>query len=284
MNSDSNKNSSEFQAAFSAGAQKIHLFEVETDAGTIPVLASSSGSGGVNTHSFEKIINDHRDGPLRVKEVIVAHSVGSFLDYFNQHKNAHSVIFIDQLKDKAVGIIDYHHQDGTAKWTEHRVTYEFPQSDEWSAWIGNSGKRMDQEEFAYFIEQNETEIVEPDSSEMKQIATTLKASINVDFRSSTRLENGQVQMTYHETINGTAGVAGQLEIPEKIKLRLRPFKNGTPYEVDARFRYRINNGKLNMWYDLIKPALSFDDAINDIVASIEGEAGDTPVYLGRISD
>lgn len=141
---------------------------------------------------------------------------------------------------------------------------------------------MTQEEFALFIEENVREIFEPNGAEMMQIAATLKAKNNVDFRSSTRLDNGEVQFMYTETIQGQAGVNGQLSIPEKFTLALSPFLKGTAYEIEARLRYRINPGGLQMWYTLIRPHTFADHAFTEIVGRIKEQTPKGHLVHGRI--
>jgi uncharacterized protein YfdQ (DUF2303 family) len=59
-----------------------------------------------------------------------------------------------------------------------------------------------------------------------------------------------------------------LQIPEKITLVVAPFMKGAAYKVEARFRYRIAQGGLTMWYTLIRPHVFVDDAFNDVVNKI----------------
>lgn len=59
--------------------------------------------------------------------------------------------------------------------------------------------------------------------------------------------------------------------PENIRLAIRPFRGAERYELDARFRFRINNGQLTMWYDLKRPEKVFETAIAGELTSIEVE-------------
>lgn len=273
---------SEFDKAYTAGIESLKQISIETDNGAIPVLVAPGRNGFVDCKVFDELIFQNRTNPVRIRGTKVMQSVGSFLDYFNRFKNENSSVFIDADSNQVVGVIDYHESNHVAHWEDHKVAYTFPRTEEWASWISNDNEKMSQEDFALFIEENAREIVEPEPADMLQIALTLKANTNVDFKSSLRLENGQTQFVYNETINGTAGNSGQLEIPEKIKLQMRPFKNGAAYEIEARFRYRINQGKLTMWYTLIRPNLSVDDAINDIVEAVKTGVGENPVYLAEV--
>ena len=61
-----------------------------------------------------------------------------------------------------------------------------------------------------------------------------------------------MQLTYNEEIDGRAGEAGQLRIPEEFFIALKPFLGGDTFCVPARFRYRIQEGRLVMWYELVR--------------------------------
>jgi uncharacterized protein YfdQ (DUF2303 family) len=78
-----------------------------------------------------------------------------------------------------------------------------------------------------------------------------------------------VQFNYTETIAGQAGVNGQLQIPEKITLIIAPYLKGASYQIEARFRYRINPSGLSMWYTLIRPHVFADDAFADVVKNVK---------------
>src|SRR5690606_12414651 len=107
-----------------------------------------------------------------------------------------------------------------------------------------------------------------DGAAMLEIASSLKATNNADFKSAIRLDNGQMQFTYNETVNGQAGVTGQLSIPEKIKLIVSPFLQGSAYEIEARFRYRISPTGRMRWYTLIRPHVFAEDAFKDVCAAV----------------
>jgi len=84
-----------------------------------------------------------------------------------------------------------------------------------------------------------------------------------------RLDNGQTQFNYTEQMSANAGVTGQLEIPEEIQLGLQPFRGSEFYDTKAKFRYRIREGKLVMWYDLVRPAKIAETAFNDVRTKIK---------------
>ncbi|MGZ8213516.1 MAG: DUF2303 family protein [Methylosarcina sp.] len=203
-----------------------------------------------------------RDSPIRTDQTVKHTTAESFIDYFNKFASAESVIFIDEVHNKFTAIFDYH-APLEAGWKAHKSIFELMKTPEWAAWEGSNSKPMNQTDFAQFIENNLTEIINPAGAKMLEIALTISAKTDVAFSSSIRLDNGQNQLTYNEVIDGSAGAKGQIKIPEKFTLGLKLFRGGAPYQMDARLRYRIREGRLTMWYELIRPHAVIDANIAD---------------------
>jgi uncharacterized protein YfdQ (DUF2303 family) len=110
------------------------------------------------------------------------------------------------------------------------------------------------------------------------IALTLQATTAANFESSRRLDNGQVQIAYTETIEARAGI-GSIEIPREFAIGCRLFKNGAGYKVKARLKYRLGGGKIKFWYELDRPENAIEDAF---VAYVEKAKEPTfPVLIGK---
>jgi uncharacterized protein YfdQ (DUF2303 family) len=214
-------------------------------------------------------VNEQLPQPYSLKQNVELLSLQSFIEYFNRYSNESSTIFVNDKEATFTAVIDYHESQTSPAWKRHTAIYKCPKTKEWSSWIEKNNHKFDQEEFALFIEDNLKEIVEPEAAVMLEIASTLKAKKDVDFKSGVRIDNGQVQFTYSEIIQGNAGATGQLEIPELFKLNIAPFLKGTIYAVQARFRWRMNPSGLSMWYTLIRPHACIDDALNDAVTLVE---------------
>ena len=205
--------------------------------------------------------------PQRIQDLVKTDNAASFIEYFNRFANDHSAIFMD-TSGHFDGVIDYHDVDKPA-WCQHHVSFSPVPTKEWLTWTKNDGQKFSQEEFAYFIEDCAEEIQIPPAAEMLEIATTLKAKTKINFASAKSLSNGQTQLTYNEEIDGSAGAKGELKIPEKITIGMRLFKDGEAYKMEARFRYRIREGVITFWYDLIRPSKTQDAALDDIQLQIK---------------
>ena len=268
---------SAINAAFDIGRNQTQVISVDG----LPVLVTPEGHEV--DFDLDKKLDQYREAPKQISAHIQLHTAQSFIDYVNDFCDANSAIFVDEENAKFVAVLDYHKNTTDPRHGNHTATFTCKKTDEWSVWMKHDGDKMSQEEFALFIEDNADEITAPNSAEMLEIALTIKANTTCEFRQSQRLDNGQIQLTYYEVIDGRAGASGQLEIPQEIQIAMQPFQGSPTYTRKARFRYRINSGKLAMWYDLIRPKKCIEEAIKDTLAQIKNPNGGVKVtqfYFG----
>lgn len=227
---------------------------------------------------------EHLVEPIRVKQAVVLLTAADFVAYWVRFKDDTSVIFGDERTATYGAIFDYHTAQGTPHWCTHTAKYACPKSKEWVTWSENSGKRMAQEAFALFIEDNYPDITFPSHAEMIQVSTSLQVKKDVSFASSTRLADGQVQLMYNEEIRGTAAVhgsqAGSLKVPDEFTISVPVFLGGAAVSLQARLRYRIVQGKLEMWYDLHRPHKALEAATAVVTQAIRVAIGADPMFLG----
>lgn len=248
-----------------------------------PALASPIAllPNGVSVESLEHLL----PAPTRTRQKLTVLDAGSFIDYVNRFANSATAVFCNGPEGRTFSaVIDYHQPDSPA-WRDHIATYRCPTTIEWGRWKESDRKRMDQATFAEFIEENVKDITQPENeanapgaADMLEISRTLEAKKNITFRQGTRLDNGQVQLTYNEEIDGRAGEAGQLRIPEQFFIAVKPFLGGDAFCVPARFRYRIQEGRLQMWFELVRPDKVLEEAYNAVRTTIQTAIGDVPLY------
>lgn len=247
------------------------IFETSYENGTPFLLAPDN----FKLHQLDQL----RELPIRTEQQTRHTTAQSFIDYYNHYATNESAIFIDEIDNRFIAVLDFHAAE-YANWKKHISTFELKQTPEWSAWKSSDKKQMTQEQFAEFIESNLLEIITPPGADMLEIAHSIQAKSSVKFSKSIRLDNGQTQLQYHEVIDGTAGAAGQLKIPEKFTIGLKLFRGGAPYQMDARLRYRIKDGNLALWYELIRQQTVIDANINDTTQLIEQSVGIGKIYRG----
>lgn len=191
----------------------------------------------------------------------------SFIRYVNTQKEEGTRIFGCYEPPLFKAVFNDHLPDG-AGWRDHTATYACPLSPEWATWKGSSGKKMSQEQFAQFIEDNSPDCVNPPSADMIEISRSLEAKKAVNFAQGIRLSNGQNELTYEETVTGTAA-KGRMSVPEVFSIGIPVLEGGARYEINARLRYRIDGGKLSMWFDLERPHKVLEDAVDNVWSLIE---------------
>ena len=228
-----------------------------------------------------KAIEGAKAAPHRKSGVVALADLPSFLQYVaDQGAVKDTYIYASPDNRTLTAVLNdhtrsYHELPG---WRDFRVSYVAELSREFSAWHKNDRTPMDQEAFATFLEDNVADISEPSGETMLQVALTLQAKTEVAFSSHRRLDNGQVQLTYTETIDARAG-AGDIMIPRDFALGLRIFKNGEGYKVRARLKYRLGGSKVKFWYELDRVENAIEDAFKAYVD--QARASGFTVLIGR---
>lgn len=222
-----------------------------------------------------------RSNPVRKEGTVLFADAASLVEYHKLYSDSDSRLFADLRAATITEVFDYHQSgDNPARWGRHRAIFTVAQTTEWQTWLASNGKRKSQVEFAEFIEDNAADIQTPAAADMMMFARDLEARKDVNFASAIRLDNGQTQFTYSEETKASVG-KGKMEVPETFTIRLRVFQGADPVSVIARLRYRITEGKLSMWYDLLRPQKLMEEAFDAIVREV-GEKTGTHVFLGQV--
>lgn len=245
------------EAAVDAGERIARLNTVtkrEGEHGTPFVMVEA----GVAPLSLEPMLSH----PVRKRATVALRDAASFIAYATAFADAHSLVFANIADRTITAVLDYHEaKDGPARWGSHRAVLTCQLTEDWKRWTAANKKHLGQVEFAQFIEDNLPNIAAPAGSQILEIVKTLMAKKAVNFTSSVRLDNGETQFVYEETIAGSAGQKGHLEIPHTFTLGLEPFEGAGLYQLEARFRYRIvEGGKLELWFDLVRHEAVLEDA------------------------
>lgn len=204
--------------------------------------------------------------------------VTSLIDYLTVHSDTeHTTIWIDQVTSRIVAVIN-DNAAGAPGWRDHRADLQLLTTPEWKHWTSRDGQRLGQEDFAEHLQDGVEQIRVPDAATMLEIAQTIQGKTKVDWRSATRLDNGEIGFAYQEEVQASAGRAGQLEIPQELTLAVSPFYGEPPSDLTARLRYRIRDGNLTIGYKLNQP----HELVLGVLKRIAGRllAGFEHVYMG----
>lgn len=226
--------------------------------------------------------------PYRKKATVSLADDAGFVDYLKRHGSlASCTIWCDANYQKGqvdfTAIVNDHTEaaDGQ-QWRDHLATFTPIKSVEWQRWNESHGKQMSQFDFATFIETNLADIASaegyPTGTDMLQMATALEITQDMRIKSAIRVQSGGVRVEYVE--DADAETAKSMQVFEKFALGLPVFWGGSPYKVQARLRYRLKQGVLTFWYELIRQDKVLEDAARTLTTSIK-EATGFPLFHGK---
>lgn len=219
----------------------------------------------------ELIFNDFEKAPKRVTASVSVLDPLSFEEYYKLFSDDNSRVFADEQRLQVAALLDYHvsGKPSDPRWCQHRVTLNLRHSEEWKIWIGSNNKKFAQTEFAEFLEQHAIDIIDPAPAAMMEVSRDLQATTEVEFGSAIRSNDGQVRFKYTESTKATVG-ASQIQVPEDFKIELPVFVGSADVQLHALLRFRVNQGKLVIWYTLVRP----DEAIRSAFATARQEIAD----------
>lgn len=217
---------------------------VDLEAG-LPAPSRKRGSVTVfDAASFNNVIKDNSDA-------------GNVAIYFDRNPNKPSVVAVLNDNGKA-----------GAGWGDFRVNIEFRPTPQWVKWKANDGKLLPQVDFAEFIEENLEDIADPAGATMLEISQQLQLVRSVNFRSKVTLQSGAFAFTHDQDDKASVG-AGSIDVPQTFTLGVAPIFGLASYSVPARFRYRIEDGRLKLGYKLQRIETMMAQIVEDVIAKIE---------------
>lgn len=255
---------------------------------------------GYQLQDISKSIEQNLEAPHRRKGTVNFQDCQSFIDYINSHKvfdigtiyaDTNNLSFTCILNDHGPTHVKYKESDDaesimaptecatTPGWKDFVAKFSPEKTKEFTKWVSFNNKDLTQTEFAEFIEDNLADL--QDSGSLLEVATTIQATTGIHFSSAKRLQDGQTQLTYNESIETKAGADGNMKIPKTFDIGLRIFKNGSGYKLKARLKYRLHGGKILFRYEIERVEVAIEDAFKDYITELETQAN-YPVYKASI--
>ncbi|NIE67442.1 DUF2303 family protein [Burkholderia sp. Ax-1719] len=240
--------------------------------------------------SLEERDEEHRlTAPRRKHALVRLKDVDSFIDYVKRHGSLTDCTIwcqADYLEGKVsfTGIINDNGSDpGASAWRDHRALFSPEFSTEWRRWTGRDKQAFSQAEFAAFLEENLKDIASvhesgmPTGAEMLQMALQFEANQDMRFKSAVRLQNGGVSMQFVQDDDDQT--LAKMQMFERFAIGIPVFWNGDAYQVDARLRYRVRDGKLSFWFELIRTDKILESASATVIQTIREKTGN-PFFFG----
>lgn len=218
--------------------------------------------------------------PMLTKRTVHHSDWESFLDYLDEWQHEESRVYIGE--DVIKLIVDHPDVDHTS-WEFH--TSEFPlkyspQFEMWAKHVTEEGCSVSQVAFALLLDRRAADIVNPSCTEMLEIASTLEAKKNVDWKTGTRLKDGTVQFMFEETISAKAGQKGQLDIPDTFSISLPMYKGAEPVLMEIKLRYRLEGPKITFLLEWADLEAAKDKTLAKLKADIEAKG--CKAFLGYV--
>ncbi|MDY7537653.1 DUF2303 family protein [Undibacterium sp. 5I1] len=248
---------------------------IQTYAGTDHLIVPD----GYKHIDITDVVERAQQAPNRKKGTAHLSDIDSFIQYVKDQNMSHlGYIYADPEACTLTAVFNDYRESASTGWRDHRAVFKAEKSREFLIWLNSNKEPKEQEAFAVFLEDNIADIAEPSGETLLSIALTLQAKTDVNFSSSRRLDNGQVQLAYTENIDARAG-NGNIDIPREFSIGVRLFKNGSGYKLRARLKYRLGGGKVKFWYELDRADNAIEDAFKDYITKA-ADSGYT-VLLGK---
>lgn len=237
-----------------------------------PFVVLRSGDG----HERLEWLKERLDDPKRKSGTVKLNDAASFVSYYKLHGNG-APVYATLQPARFLAVLNDHAKDAPG-WKDYRADFLVAHSREWQTWEKHNGAGAafnSNESLALFLEDNAPDIVKPEAATMLAIALNFRVNADVNFSVAQRLQDGNVELGYRNVVSAQAQseAGGKLKIPEQFTIDVPVFAgiDAKRYKVEARFRYRLREGKLTLWYELVRPHKVVEQAFKDVWAQIEKE-------------
>lgn len=275
---------------------------IEADTGlTVTALKGKNGVEPVPASAFDasRTKAKYRQGTATLLDL------DSFIAHTKRFADSDSVVFADNNRKQPslTAVLDYHKYgaDGDAAFLRHKGLFNFPLSDEWTAWHGVDKQPLKMRDFAAFLEDHiidvlpveglslndeqerfvnalggERRIASP--AKLMELATGLQVFESSEVASAVKLQTGEGRMVFTST--HTDGQGGELNVPGLFVIGIPVFDNGPAYQVLVRLRYRKVGADLLFFTELWRTDRVFDHAFDEAIGQVKEETS-LPVLLGK---
>lgn len=274
-----------------SGVETIELREFEV--AVVPA--------GKTLQSLKALRDEYAVAPDRISGTATLRDEASFIAHVLEMRLSTTRIFAnpDASAPSLQAVYDYHEVSADTQspaFGVHRAHWPLALSKEWKAWTSHAGKSMSPTEFAEFlelyvpdvywgdqhsdftkklIEQLELRLATPSS--LIALSRNLAVNVDVQVRQAQTLSSGEIALTYVEQHRD--GEGQPLRVSNAFLIAIPVFFGGPTYQLLARLRYRLREGKITWAYDLHRTDLAFDAAFKEICERVQDSAGRT-VFLG----
>jgi len=253
---------------------------------------------GRELKSIKPFLDEYLVRPDRIKGTAVLTNLQSFIDHTNRFKVPNSVIFANSEECTLTTVFDYHGNQETPEFGEHRARYECPKSDAWEKWEEFCNESHTQDEMAAFIEDRIMDIgvIDPDKPEyataieigtklhkeyampnqLLTLSTKLGVTVKMQVKQAVNRQSGERALVFVEEHEPDENVV----VPGLFLLSIEVFRDGAVHHIPARLRYRVNNGTITWAVELYRPDLALAEAFGTVCDKAVTHT-ELPLYRGQ---
>lgn len=212
--------------------------------------------------------------PKRVKGLYSFEDPKSFARYIDEFKEDGTRVFADFDKYRFLAVINGSLKEVPAH-SDHRVTLNMTTTQEWKAWVENSGKKMNPRGFAMFLENHIREITGAFSgTQLLAMCRALRTQIKGGMQADESVSDGRrsLQFNMNVQVRGVLPAAdssgSEVAFPEAINITLKVFNHVSAYVFEPRLRWDADDKGVVFWYDLIDPVSVQRAAFEQVVGEV----------------
>lgn len=260
----------DFSAIIKVAQDALKPVPIKLTGDRLLFVPSAAHSEGGKLHD----LSTYLDYPTRKKGSIILFDVDSFNTYLGANaKPGETIIYVDRdLGEPSITAVLNDNSSANPGFRDFRATLQFRKTPQWKKWQAMDGKMVSQEMFSEFVEENMLDILDPPGAQMLEIVTYLQVTRAVDFKSAVNLGNGNVQFQNLESTDAKVST-GLLTIPTIFVLALAPIMGGPTFKIEARFRFRLADGKLSLGLKLQRLEDVMEQVFDDVVQNMTLETG-----------
>lgn len=244
----------------------------------VPLTIDHEGAVTVMTDVLAELDNRWRDRPRAGTTTLT--EVDSFIAHLRRWGSERTVVYAGTAAMAFEAVLDDHPPDElTTAARQHRASYTCPRSAEWLAWTQLDGKPMGQVAFADFIESRLEDLVDgakltppvegfPRPLDVLQVGRALNILTKGTFQREINPTNGDSIF-----VCKTETDAKSTQIPRAFLLAIPVFEGGTRYQVEARVRFALVEGRPQFSFSLHRRAEVERDAFDEVRTKVAKETG-----------
>ena len=253
---------------------------------------------GATISGVRKLLEEYLPRPERKRGTAYLTTLDSFISHTNRHASANSVLFAcdDMSKPSIQTVFDYNEgtPNGLPDWCQHRASYSFPLSKEWTAWT-TAPASMEQKAFAEFLEDRITDVYAPVSvtegtrdlcaqlgiilagpERLMELARSLSIQVDRRVKNAVNLSTGEAELVYEES--HSASDVTKVKVPTGFVITIPIFTGGPLYQIPVRLRYRLVSGVIRWSFVIAKAEDSFRHAFEEACVDAQKRTGLTLFY------